>query len=521
MDSPDSNKDTVLVHTSPQLNSTNETEVEPSSKTNFDQSIVDMSTPVPLEEESTASEPETKECEVKETETKETETKETEAKESEVKESEVKESEVSEPEVNEPRVNEPEVKVEQQGIEEMGNSLSQRAMDTSAPDSPVPMDNQDQAAAQPTTSDNFAQTTEIDEAAPDSVDSETDTSTDATSSTSSSSTSSSSTSSSSTSTLIADEESNQVGFRSSATSRATSSTFTYEINPQYFVLPTSPHNAFFYLHYLTHVPQVYLFTAGSPFLAIAPFVIPPPVMSDRVAAAPARAVNFARTNTIIQPDGRAEMQPTNASATRPDADEVIELAEAAAAGEIPEPAPEAIPSVDPIPPSGPPPNPPAPPAAAAAAAPEPNNNNNGLPPALNAAPPAAPPPAAAAAPANPGVGAPGQNIYPRVVSQVAPPFGRRAQAAASNPGAPIIIMNPAPAQPQQNMTFVNANQQQPFLWVNAPMVAPSVPAPQPGNTGSWCKFFSSHLSLISILHATCLDTVVYMYFFFLFETPAS
>lgn len=64
-------------------------------------------------------------------------------------------------------------------------------------------------------------------------------------------------------------------------------------------------------------------------------------------------------------------------------------------------------------------------------------------------------------------------------------------------------------QPQQPMTFVVANNNpqqqpqpqpqpdQPFLWVNPPMVAPSVPAPQPGNnTGSWCK---STLILTSII----------------------
>ncbi|KAI1762852.1 hypothetical protein GGR53DRAFT_499903 [Hypoxylon sp. FL1150] len=205
-------------------------------------------------------------------------------------------------------------------------------------------------------------------------------------------------------------------------------------------------------------------------------------------AGPARrAVDFAQTNTIIQPDGRAEMHP--ADGLSPTTSAAVEMAEAAQAGEIPaEPEPEPTPAVDPIPPSGPPPNPPAPPAAAAAA-PEPNNNNNGLPRAFSAVPPVAPPPAvaaaaaAAAAPANPGPGAPGQNFYPPVF----PPIGRRAQATMPNPGAPIIIMNPGPVQPQQNMAFVNASQQQPpFLLVNPPLVAPCVPPPQPGNTGSWC-----------------------------------
>ncbi|KAI0144143.1 hypothetical protein F4776DRAFT_461491 [Hypoxylon sp. NC0597] len=82
---------------------------------------------------------------------------------------------------------------------------------------------------------------------------------------------------------------------------------------------------------------------------------------------------------------------------------------------------------------------------------------------------------------------------PRVVSHLAPPIGASARAAMAQMNQPTYIIlggAPAPA-PAQNMAFAGANPNQPnqpYLLVNPPLVAPSVPPPQPGNTGSWCKF---------------------------------
>lgn len=241
-------------------------------------------------------------------------------------------------------------------------------------------------------------------------------------------------------TLVSDRDSNKDSSllepEAEATSPTTSlvslsRTLAPETNSQYRASSTSPNNTLFYLHYLTHVPQLHLLVEPSPFIAFVPFIIPPPVMSLLdPAATRTRAVGFARTRTIIQPNGSIEMQPADNPPRT--AAEVVEVAEEEEAqhGSLPEHKP--TPAVEAIPPSGPPPNPPAP--SAAAAAPEPDDNNA----SFSVSPPAA----AAVAPPNPATGAPAQNPYPRVVSHIAPPVGARAQAAMTNTGAPIIIMNP-------------------------------------------------------------------------------
>ncbi|KAI1211637.1 uncharacterized protein F4807DRAFT_396781 [Annulohypoxylon truncatum] len=141
------------------------------------------------------------------------------------------------------------------------------------------------------------------------------------------------------------------------------------------------------------------------------------------------------------------------------------------------------------PPPGPPPNPPATPAAAA---PEPDPQP---PRACNCDTPGATgqDPAAESTPNNPAASEahPGnqqQTYHPRVVSHIVPPIGPHAAAAMGHQQQrPIYILSSAPGQaPPQNAAFSGVNSNQPYLWVNPPLVAPSVPPPPQGNTGSWC-----------------------------------
>ncbi|KAI0179287.1 hypothetical protein GGR52DRAFT_299042 [Hypoxylon sp. FL1284] len=216
-----------------------------------------------------------------------------------------------------------------------------------------------------------------------------------------------------------------------------------------------PNNAPSYLHYLTTVPQLHLLVEPCPFAAFASSIIPPPMSSPPRD----RAVGFASTRVIIQPDGRTEMEPANVSSSS--ITEVDETAEATVVDQAPEPNAEAAPTVEAPPPGGPPPNPPTTPAAAAA--PEPDDNSHRSPPLGTAAPSA---------------GAHTQNHPP-----LGPPIGARQRAAMANAGAAFVVVNPY-HQPQHSAGVFDP--QQPFLWVNAPMVAPSVPPHPPGNTGSWC-----------------------------------
>ncbi|KAI0108362.1 hypothetical protein F4814DRAFT_55138 [Daldinia grandis] len=196
------------------------------------------------------------------------------------------------------------------------------------------------------------------------------------------------------------------------------------------------------------------------------------------------SVRFSTFAVVQHPDGTTSQQPTNlppssppqppmSDPPQPEPDPAVAAAAAAAA------AP---------PPGGPPPNPPV--ISAAAASPDPNQNA--------AFPPFIPLFSASTQPA--------ATVYPPFnppgMSNIVPPIGPGAGPAIPNfGGSPVIILSgtpaPAPASTQA-APFSNMNvnsqqqqqqqyqQQQPYLWVNPPMVAPSVPAPQPGTQGSWC-----------------------------------
>ncbi|KAI1462613.1 hypothetical protein F4805DRAFT_3384 [Annulohypoxylon moriforme] len=154
-----------------------------------------------------------------------------------------------------------------------------------------------------------------------------------------------------------------------------------------------------------------------------------------------------------------------------------------------QPLPGSEPATAAPPPSGPPPNPPTTPAAAAPE-PEPQPSRActcGVAGATEQSSAAEPTPETPAASAAPPGGQQQQTYHPRVVSHIAPPIGARATAAMGNQRQPIYVLNSAPAQaPPQNPAFVARNANQPYLWVNPPLVAPSVPPPPQGNTGSWC-----------------------------------
>ncbi|KAI2625708.1 hypothetical protein GGR54DRAFT_637487 [Hypoxylon sp. NC1633] len=108
-------------------------------------------------------------------------------------------------------------------------------------------------------------------------------------------------------------------------------------------------------------------------------------------------------------------------------------------------------------------------------------------PATNAG--AAAQPTAAEAAAGPAAAGPTTAGDP---SSRGPPIGRRARAAMEArpyPGVGYIFNCPGPMW-YESIPRHNAAHQYvgppPMLWVNPPLVAPSVPAPIPGNTGSWC-----------------------------------
>ncbi|KAI1105350.1 hypothetical protein F4804DRAFT_331424 [Jackrogersella minutella] len=180
-------------------------------------------------------------------------------------------------------------------------------------------------------------------------------------------------------------------------------------------------------------------------------------------------VHFSNMTTVQHPDGTTSQQPT---ASAP-------AATASTLGNTPQPDLAAAAAAPP--PSGPPP-PPTTPAAATAPEPQPNRQGTSYASvgAVSAGEATPQMPAASSAPAM---------DHPRVVSHIAPPIGALAAAAAAAAMANqhFIILQGAPSPaPTQNVAYAGANTNQPFLWVNPPLVAPSVPAPQPGNTGSWC-----------------------------------
>ncbi|KAI0885483.1 uncharacterized protein GGS22DRAFT_199786 [Annulohypoxylon maeteangense] len=183
-------------------------------------------------------------------------------------------------------------------------------------------------------------------------------------------------------------------------------------------------------------------------------------------------VRFADWTDVQNTDGSTFRQPTNSSPAP------FTFTAGNSQQQKSHPAP--VPAAAAPPPSGPPPNPPTTPAAAAPE-PEPEPPRacsccvEGATDSDSSAEHTPETPDASAAPPQNQQ----QTQHPRVVSHIAPPIGARAAAAMGNQRPqPLYFLSSAPAPAQAPA--------QPYLWVNPPLVSPSIPPPPQGNTGSWC-----------------------------------